>query len=94
MFEELGLCDTNTGLILFRLVHAESIHVLQRAQVGYGSTCNSQPSGCSVVLCIHISNMSVIDSLYVTTMYIFPFKVCMVEGIYDYIVASFWTDLF
>jgi len=48
-----------------------------------------------VVLCIHISKyMSVIDSLYVTTMYIFPFKVCMVEGIYDYIVASFWTDLF
>jgi len=67
-FEELGLCDTNTGLILFRLVHAESIHVLQRAQVGYGSTCNSQPSGCSVVLCIHISKyMSVIvcyDNVY------------------------------
>jgi hypothetical protein len=51
---------------------------------------NQVPSDCSVVLCIHISKyMSV-----VMTMYIFPFNVCMAEGIYDYIVVSFWTDLF
>jgi hypothetical protein len=79
-FEELGLSGIHTGLILFRLVHAESIHVLQRAQVGYGSTCNSQPttisSDCHVVL-------------YVRTTYIFPFAlwrvsttICIIFGLH------------
>ena len=72
----------------FHLVHAESIHVFQRAQIGHGRIYYQY----HLIVLRFCAYTSTCPLLYVMTMYIF--FLLWSWGVYHYIVVSFLTDLF
>ena len=72
----------------FHLVHAESIHVFQRAQIGHGRIYYQY----HLIVLRFCAYTSTCPLLYVMTMYIFFWLWSW--GVYHYIVVSFLTDLF